>query len=137
MYTEKLENYIKLDNGKIIFSDYGKYRPNILFILTSPEIKWEECSFRDLNLPEGDLKKVKGNFFKTKKGANAFEINETGKHLLIRDNWGGAFNRYRGGTLEKLNNLYFRRASSNGGGSGYDYVIINLDEKYKPTIDDF
>ena len=38
--------------------------------------------------------------------------------------------------MKFYNTLYYRRSRSNGGGSGYDYAVINIDTKYCPNIDD-
>ena len=50
------------------------------------------------------------------------------KDILIRVDWGGAFNGSRGTYTEDAKKIegvkYFRRAASNGGGSGYDYWVV-------------
>jgi hypothetical protein len=76
-----------------------------------------------LNLENGSLDFMRGSYFVSKKGTKIFKIDPNGQHMLLRDDWGGAFNDYRGGTLPE-DQLYYHRASSNGGGSGYDYAVI-------------
>jgi len=131
------KKWIKLNDGKFLLKDFGKYRTDLLIISDNPEINYEKISPQEFNLDKGDLTFIKGTFFVTKKGANAFRIEEKGNHLLLRDDWGGAFNRYRGGSLFELDNLlYKRRASSNGGGTGYDYVVVPVGTKYEISIED-
>jgi len=131
------KNWIELNDGKFLLKDFGKYRTDLLIISDKPEINYEKISPQEFNLDKGDLTFVKGTFFVTKKGANAFKIEEEGKHLLIRDDWGGAFNTYRGWSLFELENILFkRRASSNGCGMGYDYVVVPVGSKYGVSIED-
>ena len=46
----------------------------------------------------------------------------------MRIDWGGAFNRTRGLDKDTVNSipeiLYYHKASSNGGGTGYDYLVV-------------
>lgn len=131
------KGWVKLEDGKFLLSDYGKYRSDLLIIANQPEINYERTSPQNFNLEDGSLEFLRGTFFVTKKGANAFKIEEEGNHLLIRDDWGGAFNSYRGKSLFKLENLlYKRRAASNGGGTGYDYVVVPVGSTYKISIED-
>lgn len=131
------KGWVKLTDGKFLLKDFGKYRTDLLIISDKPEINYERVAPQDFNLEEGSLDFLRGSFFVTKKGANAFKIEEEGKHLLLRDDWGGAFNSYRGKSLFKLENLlYKRRAASNGGGTGYDYVVVPVGSTYKISIED-
>ena len=120
------EGSILLENKTILFNNYGKYSPNICFLIKDPrDFGWRNISREELNLPGGSLEKISGQFFVSKKGTKCFKVQKEGPHMLVRDYWGGAFNKYRGGNLENLPDIIFsRRASSNGGGAGYDYVII-------------
>lgn len=139
---KSVKEMIRMDSGDYLFKDYGKYCSNLSIIISKDLVDsegnfefWKSCPSHDLNLDEGQFEKVQGDFFVSKKGTKIFKIKNNGKHLLVRDNWGGCFNNYRGGTLPE-NQLYFRRASSNGGGSGYDYAVIPLDWKYTISEDD-
>jgi len=124
-------DHIKLDNGKVLINHYGKYKSGLTFILDYPFLCWESVDKSDLNLNRGDYEVLYGNFFESKKGTKCFKVlpKEKASHKLIRDDWGGSFNSYRGRTLPETNSLYYKRASSNGGGSGYDYAIYQRDWK--------
>ena len=67
----------------------------------------------------------------SKKGTKLFKLNPMGKHYLLKDEWGGAFNNYRGGKLPTTDRgaVYYRCASSNGGGCGNDFSVIPIDWK--------
>ena len=141
-----------LDSGNIGVKLYGKYTPNLLFIIGQGDshiekkndeeiyVKnwWDSKDYREFNLPQGDLCGIVGTFFTSKKGTKIFRIEENGPHILLRDDWGGCFNDYRGGTLpdESQGALYHRRASSNGGGSGYDYAVVPKDWRLSISEDD-
>jgi len=111
------------ENNVILYNNFGKYSPNICFLIKNPEtFNWISLSREDL--PKGDYSFIRGEYFVSKKGTKCFRIKD-GPHIIIKDSWGGAFNSYRGGQLEKLpNQLFFRCASSNGHGMGNDYVIV-------------
>lgn len=114
---------IKLTNGEFLFRDYSKYGCKLAIISPVEEIEWQEASPEDFNLPTAYLQKMVGEYYVSKKGTKCFHIKEDGPHILLRDPWGGAFNKYRGGNLPQ-DNLYFHRASSNAGGCGSDYAVV-------------
>ena len=137
------ENAILLDSNKYLVNDYGKYCSGITFIIAPRDIPNYEY-FTDRRLREslnifwdGTPSFMYGNYWKSKKGSNCFAPCDKGhaKHLLIRLDWGGCFNSSRGST-EVQNTLYSRRASSNGGGTGYSYYIIPIDSKNTYSEDD-
>jgi hypothetical protein len=132
-----LEGFIQLDNGKWLYNNFGKYAPNLTFILDKPqELPWEKVASSNFNLPKGNLSMLRGKFFMSKKGKPVFDMSTSMKnHTLLRDDWGGAFNDYKGYNLPH-DNHYFRRASSNGGGAGYDYAIVDTMWKHTVSIDD-
>jgi hypothetical protein len=121
---------IELDNGNFLVNLYGKYQPDLSFIHSDPEIEWKGIKRQELNLAEGDYSYIRGEHFVSKKGTKCFRVKEDGGHVLIEDNWGGAFNNYRGRSLPKEESLHYKRASSNGGGSGYDYAIYPYPWRY-------
>lgn len=137
------ENAILLDSNKYLVNDYGKYCSGITFIIAPRNIPNYEY-FKDRRLQEslnilwdGTPSFMYGNYWKSKKGSNCFAPCDKGhaKHLLIQLDWGGSFNSSRGSS-EVQNTLYFRRASSNGGGTGYSYYIIPIDSKNTYSEDD-
>lgn len=122
-----MEGVITLDNGKFLIKDYGKYKSGLCYVSAKPIVEWEKISQRELNYSDGDFEVVYGFFYKSKKGTDCFKVmpKSVAPHMLVRDNWGGPFVKYRGYTLEEDKALYYRRASSNGGGSGYDYAVYD------------
>lgn len=135
-----MEGIITLDNGKFLIRDFDKYRSGLCFVSSIPVIPFTEVSPSDLNLPKGCLKAVYGFFYLSKKGTKCFKCSskEQATHMLLQDNWGGPFNSYRGNTLPGVESgaLYYHRASSNGGGSGYDYAVVPSNWNYSLSEDE-
>ena len=134
---KNLEKYIELDNHQWLFNDYGKYRSGVTFVLEKPislNRLWQSAK---LNYSEGSFTEIIGDFWVSKKGTNCFRPKTNGNHKLICDSWGGAFNKYRGNTLPFQTTgdiLYANQASSNGGGSGNDYIIVKKDWDNKLSL---
>lgn len=137
------ENSYEIDGG-FITNHFGKYQPNITFVvgkeveldangkLISPlgYIKDKEVT-DGMNMDfDGDPAFMFGDFWRSKKGGACFRPKDPreAKDLLIRVNWGGAFDSHRGTYPDEARRIegvkYFHRASSNGGGSGYDYWVV-------------
>lgn len=130
-------NWFRFKDNSFGLKDNQKYGSCLLIINPDlPTLPFKKIDYKEFNLTNGDLEYIIGDYFVTKKNISAFKINPDGKHYLLRDNWGGSFSKYFGNELAKLNTLYYRRSRSNGGGSGYDYAVINIDTKYCPNIDD-
>lgn len=129
--------WVRLEEKKWLNKWYGKYMPNLLFINYIPEHVWFFTEPWEYNLGKiTDLRVIRGKYFKTAKGADAFEASNDGPHLLLSDNWGGAFNNYRGqNSPDPKDCLYQRVASSNGGGSGTTFSIVPFGYKNKISID--
>lgn len=130
------ENVITLNDGNFLIKEYGKYKSNLSFLSEVPAIAWTPCKPSDFNLDRGTFYYIKGEFFTSKKGTKCFRVNPNGKHILLRDSWGGAFEKYRGNTLPKEGAVYYRRASSNGGGCGYDYAVYPANWRYTLSEED-
>jgi len=133
-----MEWIIVLSDWKFLINKYGKYQPNLSFITRIPKLSFESVSCKDLNFDEWDFDVVYWEFFVSKKWTKCFRVlpKEKAKHVLIRDDWWGAFNRYRWRTLPEDGAVYYRRASSNGGWSGYDYGVYEKDFKNTLSEDD-
>ena len=130
------EHLIKLDSGEYLYNDCGKYRSNLTFVGNPKSWKPTRGKYADYNVsPDGDITVLCGDFFKSRKGTNCFRPKEDGMHLLIIVDWGGAFNRTRG-YCDFPTNIYHRRASSNGGGSGVSYWVIPVGWSKKLNIDE-
>lgn len=119
-----------------LVNDFGKYRPNITFVI-SKEFEGDPLAFRhegpvgemlaDMNISFGGGTEVFfGDFWISKKGGACFRPKGVAEaqHLLIRCGWGGAFSRTRGIGDAGTGVIYSRRAGSNGGGMGYDYLVV-------------
>ena len=114
----------------------SNYEPNLTFISEIPVLQWDKRDKGEFNLPKGRISVIYGDFFTSKKGTKSFKVKKEGRHILIRDSWGGAFSSYSGNTLPKEGALYYRRASSNGGGKGCDYAIYPREWKYTLSEED-
>ncbi len=78
---------------------------------------------------DGDCSVLYGNYHKSQTGRPVFAVTDpkNATHVIVRSSWGGAFNHSRGqdsNYAQEIGALEFRRARSNGGGSGYDYYIF-------------
>ena len=129
---------IELDNWKFLINSYWKYQPNLSFINSVPEVKFEDEDKETFNLPEWSFSVVYWDFFISKKWTKCFRIlpKEKAKHILICDDWGWAFNKYGWRTLPEEWSLYYRRASSNGWWMGNDYGVYPIDWKYSLSEED-
>ena len=137
------ENTFLLDDGRYLFNNKGKYTSGLTFIcqknqLLSDFYHQNENLKKIINLNlDGNSTFCYGTFFKSKKGTPCFDITvKNPMHILIRTSWGGAFNTSRGIRNIPSDNIYYRRASSNGGGAGNDYLVIPIDFKNKISVDD-
>ena len=148
-----LGDVLTMTSGDYLIQHYGKYASGLGIIVLKgdshigpygddkcirlfqePDRK-EKAEF---NLGGGTLDSIRGTFFVSKKGTKLFRVDPNGPHFLLRDDWGGAFNKYRGGKLPTMDGgaLYHRRASSNGGGSGYDFSIVPVNWKLEISEED-
>lgn len=122
------ENII-LENGSYLSRAYGKYKPNLTFL---HEEELENFPFSTalpspLEIDGHYIGGLRGEYFVSKKGTKCFRISPHGREVLYRYTWGGAFLKSRGhyaGPDKVPQMIYFRRASSNGGGNGYTYFIL-------------
>lgn len=123
---------------------YGKYDPNLCFVLdkyfqldgnADPINPIEYIGDKEvsdnMNMDfNGTTSFMFGDYWVSKKGTKCFKIKPPveAKHMLMRIDWGGAFNRTRGLDNDIVNSipeiLYYHKASSNGGGTGYDYLVV-------------
>jgi hypothetical protein len=143
-----------------LMNDFGKYRPNITFVIRK-DFEGNPVDYRsdpptkemvaDMNIDfDGNAEVLFGDFWISKKGGACFRPKSLirAKHVLVRVSWGGAFNDSRGCHENGIGEIYKRRASSNGGGSGYDYWVFpigfyrvlrdeKVDEGAPATVPDF
>lgn len=133
-----MNGIIELDNWKLLINRYWKYEPNLSFISSIPDIKFERIDREVLNFDEWSFSAVYWEFFISKKWTKCFRIlpKEKAKHILICDSWWGAFEKYRWRTLPEDKAVYYRRASSNGWGAWYDYWVYDVNFKNEVSEDD-
>ena len=144
---------VVMSSGDYLLKHYGKYNSNLGIIVPKSDSHigpygddkkirlFQEPDMLEksiFNLGSGTLDSIRGEYFVSKKGTKLFRVNPNGPHVLLRDDWGGAFNSYRGGKLPTIEKgaLYYRRASSNGGGTGYDYCVVPIDWKLEISEED-
>jgi hypothetical protein len=90
----------------------------------------------EMNIPNVSLTGlVKGDFFVSKKGTKMFRVKTYGKHILLRDNWGGEFGDIWGDRLPKEDALFYHHVNGCGF-DGYDYAIYPRDWKRSVSVDD-
>lgn len=132
-----MENVVELDNGEFLIKKYGKYQPDLCFLSKVPAVTYTKVNRADFNLPCGDISIIYGDYYKSKKGTDCFRVKpkDKAKHILVSDDWGGAFEDYRGNILPD-NGVYYKRKRSNGGGCGTDYAIYDKDWRYRLSVDD-
>ncbi len=117
-------------------NDFGKYRPNITFILAK-EFDADPLAYRrdaptremtrDMNIDlDGEVGVLFGDFWKSQKGGACFRPKPIAQaqHVLMQVGWGGAFSRTRGVRSDVAGAVYYRCAVSNGGGAGNDYLVV-------------
>jgi hypothetical protein len=136
------EPVIELTNGEKLIKRYGKYKPNVCFLLNdaNKEIVWEDAPKDLFNIAwdSSHLEIMPGDFWLSKKGTKCFRPSKDGKHVLVRNNWGGCFEHSSGREFEEIKDLaiYARVARSNGGGAGNNYYVFPKDFRKEVSIDD-
>lgn len=144
---EKVESKFVMPDGRCITPDFGKFRSRLIWIFLDGEV---DTMVPDTNDPKWNFLRgidarsfqvFPGIFGKTKKGKNAFYFStfEHSPHILVCASWGGAFERSRGHVEEWVERkaIYNHRASSNGGGVGNTWLVFDVNDLPKLTLDDF
>ena len=123
-----------------VLIEHGKYKPNISFVIrkdygVNPLEYRKDAAAREMiaglglgfGTAESGVSVLFGDFWLSKAGKPHFRPKpvQEATHVIVRANWGG-FNhpRTRGQWGAPEGVTYFRRASSNGGGTGYDYYVV-------------
>lgn len=119
-----------------LVNDFGKYRPNITFVVRkdfdrSPIAYRSDAPTKqmlgNMNVEfDGETSVLFGDYWKSQKGGACFRPKPIAEaqHVLISVDWGGAFSRTRGVRSDVAGAVYYRCAASNGGGSGNDYLVV-------------
>lgn len=123
-----------------IVNAYGKYNPNISFVLDK-DFSGDPLEYRKdaptkelvantgigFGTSESGVSVIFGDFWLSKAGKPHFRPKsyKLATHVIIRADWGGfSYPGTRGAWSAPDGVAYFRRASSNGGGTGYDYYVV-------------
>jgi hypothetical protein len=129
------EGWFQLDSGEYLHNHVGKYKSGLTIITPFAQMIWVTRSGWEFNIEPTRVETIRGEFFTSKKGTNCFRIDPEGPHVLMKDGWGGTFNKYRGNSLPFAQAKWHRRASSNGGGAGIDWAIFDHNFKQAISID--
>ena len=125
-----------------IVNAYGKYNPNISFVLDK-DFSGDPLEYRKdaptkelvantgirFGTSESGVSVIFGDFWLSKAGKPHFRPKsyKLATHVIIRADWGGfSYPGTRGAWSAPDGVAYFRRASSNGGGTGYDYYVVPI-----------
>ena len=130
-----------LDNSKVVlfvdgscrYYDDGKYGSNLIFMIDSLEaaknFKFYNFGFADYL----DCNYVKVCYGRYENKRFYPTTKEKASYALFKADWGGSFNDTDGKTLierlEKYGIQYKRNATSNGGGTGIIYAIIDKESE--------
>ena len=123
-------NFVQMDDGTYMIRHLGRYSSGlrILIDIKKEFLKPETIDSEEIGIrPDGRISAITGDFFVSKKGLNFFKVKGNGKHRLIRQNWGGAFNASRGLSLPREGSLYYNRRISRGGGLGITWGVYKKD----------
>lgn len=131
--------------GEYLVNFFGKYLPNMTFIISSVFEMDENERVKDpltyvsdaemaaemnMRFDGNTVGFVFGDFWRSRKGGACFRPKDPmeSRHILVEVNWGGCFSRtggnYAGDDIPGV--IYFRRARSNGGGLGNDYYVVPI-----------
>jgi len=125
-----------------IVNAYGKYNPNISFVLDK-DFSGDPLEYRkdaptkelvantgiSFGTSESGVSVLFGDFWLSRSGKPHFRPKsyKLATHVIIRADWGGfSYPGTRGAWSAPDGVAYFRRASSNGGGTGYDYYVVPI-----------
>lgn len=135
-------------NDKFNVVDTGKYKSGMTIVIPrnwALDKKGQPCSpityqeiktltsNMNIDFDASGVDVLFGKFRMSKNGRPVFELTLplNAEHLLVRADWGGAFDSSRGQyeyyALTQVGATYFRKARSNGGGTGYDYWVLPVD----------
>lgn len=127
-------------NKTFVVNAYGKYYPNISFVLPK-DFSGDPLEYRrdtptkemvanmgiTFGTSESGVSVLFGDFWLSRSGKPHFRPKsyKLATHVIIRADWGGfSYPGTRGRWSAPDGVAYFRRASSNGGGTGYDYYVV-------------
>lgn len=128
----ELDKAIVLENGYgYLKKDYGKYSPNLTYVVRFEEIPHFKFLKPDYNMNilwDGEMTVMYGDYWVSKKGTNCFrpKARDAASHMLVRVDWQKGGERSTSGKNPEVEKyaLYHRYARSNGGGTGKTYYVF-------------
>lgn len=129
-----LHKAIILSNGEYLKEDYGKYSPNLTFVVGFEDIPYYKYLELDnildnINIKwDGEATVMYGDYWVSKKGTRCFRPRKKGdaSHMLVKVSWQKGGERSTSGKNPEAEKyaLYHRYARSNGGGTGNTYYVF-------------
>lgn len=122
--------FMQLENGKLLNNQYGKYQPQLTFIVENfndlePVSDPELADLINADW-DGSPEFIFGEYKISKKGTKCFYTSpkERAKHILVCLHWQHSHFGHTNGNTVLQQSIYDVRRRSNGGGEGYHYYVI-------------
>ena len=135
------ENAVLLDKDSYLVNWYGKYNPQMTFIVTWDTIQhffWIEPDYFMNVIFDGTPYIMYGDYWISRKGKNCFRPlpKDRAEHMLVKVEW--EREKGTGGRNRELEEaaLYHHRARSKGGGIGNTYYVLPKGYVHRLSVDD-
>lgn len=135
-------NAALLDKDYYLVNWYGKYNPQMTFLVTWDTIQhffWINPDYNMNIIFDGEPYFMYGDYWISKKGKHVFRPlpKDQAEHMLVKVNW----EREKGSSgrnpeLEEVA-LYHHRARSRGGGIGNTYYVLPKGYVHKEKLEDY
>ena len=138
------KNTVQLTNGDYLINWYGKYNPQMSFIVnwdTMPYFTFQKPDY-DMNIEfDGDPYFMYGKYWVSRKGKHCFRPlpKDRAEHMLVKVDWEkGLFRTTYGKNPEvKEKAIYYHRARSKGGGIGNTYYVLPKGYVHEEKLEDY
>lgn len=137
------ENAVLLDDDSYLVNWYGKYNPQITFLVKWDTIQnffWSEPDYNMNVIFDGDPYFMYGNYWVSRKGKHCFRPlpKDRAEHMLVKVDWEKGLFRTSYGRNPELEKaaLYYHRARSRGGGIGNTYYVLPKGYVHRLSVDD-
>lgn len=133
--TMKNGKSIFLQDGRLLKQLFGKYQPGLQMIVPAEGANWEVEMNYLFGIPLGGKRVdiLSGRYFVSKKGAPTFEADLLGPHLLVKEQFGSGYLRP---LIPTDGAMHFRRAGSNAGATGYNWLVFPKGHTNNIGVDD-
>lgn len=135
-------NAVLLDEDYYLVNRYGKYEPQMTFLVNWDTIQnffWAEPDYFMNVVFDGDPYFMYGNYWVSRKGKHCFRPlpKDRAEHMLVKVEW--EREKSAGGRNIELEEvaLYYHRARSNGGGIGNTYYVLPKGYVHEEKIEDY